>query len=193
MKFKISILLLFTFLITKAQYYDPEKAQEVKSDSISIPKPTLKPAYDIWKHLYYGANFQIRPGTRASVYELSPLVGLNIIERFSAGFLFTCIYYKPANFTGIGIFGLTPFTRFLITDDIYIIGELSTINYPKQISAIGVEKRKWEVNPMLGLGYLLKLSDNFAFTTSFMYNFNHKKSEIYGAIVLRAGFVFSFD
>ncbi len=177
--------------MANSQYYDPEKAKEVvQNDSISKKKIELKPAAEITKKLYYGAIVQFNSTRRGTLLELSPLIGYNITDKFSAGLMFTCIYFKPVNFYGIGIFGVTPFLKFEFSRDFYAIGELCNINYPSEFSVIGVEKRVWETNPMLGLGYSVSLSEKFAFNTALMYNLNHLKSKIYGSFVMRVGFTF---
>lgn len=183
------IVIYLIFICTKlsfAQYYDPEKAKEVAKDSNLTQKPTLKPAFDVEKHVYYGANVGLRGSNRGTLVEFSPVIGFDITEKLSVGTMINCIYFKPRNFDGIGLFGVTPFVRFLITNDIYIVGELSNIYYPKEI----VAPKAWQTYPMLGVGYLLHFSKKFALNSSILYNFNNKPPQLYGPWVPRVGFVF---
>jgi long-subunit fatty acid transport protein len=193
MKIKFFILLFFSSLVINAQYYDPDKAKELAKDSVAKPKQTLEPAYDVWKHIYAGANFALRFGTIQYI-EFSPVIGYMIHEKFSAGFIFTCIYYKDNRLSGIpgfGIFGVSPFLKFMITETYFVVAELNNINYPYFYSRNGTEYRKWETNPMLGIGSQFDIGRKFAFTSAIMYNFNQRSN--LGPFAIRAGFIFRFN
>ncbi|MGM0944858.1 MAG: hypothetical protein ACQEW9_06710 [Bacteroidota bacterium] len=144
--------------------------------------------------LYYGGNFGMQFGT-ITLVDVSPLVGVMITERYSAGVGITYQYFNDRRFVGgsSSTYGGRIFNRFNVLPNIFIHGELETINFDYFNRAENRFQRIWSNALFLGGGYFAPFGGgrggaNF----TFLYNILHDnlRSPYGEPYVIRVGFVF---
>lgn len=177
------VLLAFAYNNAVAQYYDPSK---VTNNNTNGPKEDIS----LLDKMYFGGNFSLSFGTYTYV-SISPLVGYRINSRLSAGMMLSYVYYKyKYSPYSANIYGFTPFTRFYVTEEIYLYGELGLLN-SNRIVYDGTTERVWTAFPALGGGYTIRFGERGGFTVSALYNFNYNSpASLYGPLIIRTGFFF---
>ena len=171
------------------QYYKPAE---------NTPKTSFK------DKLYYGGNFSLSFGFTTFIL-INPMVGYRITNRLSAGLNLSYIYMryrfnnagKPYTYSS-SIYGGGPFTRFFLTDWLFVHGEYNLYNgnvmyrnnaNPSEINTT----REWVSIPLAGAGIFYRFSERGGFMLTALYNFNYKQDKIplFGSpLVVRIGFTF---
>lgn len=189
-----SIVLFFTLIFLSfnnafSQYYKPAD---------NTPKPSFK------DKLYYGGNFSLSFGYTTFIL-INPLIGYRITDRLSTGLNLSYIYMRyrfnnagqPYTYSS-SIYGGGPFSRFFLTDWLFVHGEYNLYNgktmyrmanAPNEIRT----SREWVGIPLLGAGIFYRFSERGGFMLTALYNFNYKQDKIplFGSpLIIRVGFTF---
>lgn len=156
--------------------------REIYSDSIPFKD-----------RVYYGGNFGMQFGT-ITLVDVSPLVGVMITNRYSAGLGVTYQYFNDRRYVGgsTSTYGGRVFNRYNVLPNIFLHGEFETINFDNFNQFNGEFSRIWSNALFLGAGYFAPFGGgrggaNF----TFLYNLLHDnlRSPYGEPYVIRVGFV----
>jgi len=143
---------------------------------------------DFKNKLYTGGNFGVQFGT-ITLIDISPLIGYNFTDRFSAGTGLTYQYYKDSNYDfKINVFGGRVFLRYFVFDNIFFHSELEYLryNYNVNYSAWGVDKVDI-TNFLIGGGYRQWLGGNLYANLIILWNLNESEYSLYNNPIIRIG------
>lgn len=175
-------LLTLTFLLFFGLFFQAQAQREIYSDSVSFKD-----------RLYYGGNFGMQFGT-VTLLDISPLVGVMITNRYSAGVGVTYQYFNDRRFFGneFSSYGGRVFNRFNVLPNIFIHGEFESLNFENYNTQSERFERIWSNALFLGGGYFAPFGGgrggaNF----TFLYNVLHDnlRSPYGEPYVIRVGFV----
>ena len=177
-KFKVVIVFFLLAFSSKAQPPLTERKED----------PANGKFFD---RVFFGGSFGIQFGTQTYV-ELSPTIGYKITDRLSAGIGLKYIYYKvkDRNFTySTNIYGGGPFTRFFVTDGLFLHAEFEVLNMEIPSLYTGYE-RKNITSVFLGGGYRQMIGDRSSLDLLLLYNINDNRNSPYINPIIRIGFGF---
>ena len=178
-KSKLFILLFGCLFVAGIQ---AQAQRDIYSDSTSLKD-----------RLYYGGNFGMQFGT-VTLVDFSPLVGVMITPRYSAGVGLTYQYFNDKRYYGgqTSSYGGRLFNRFNVLPNVFLHGEYESINFDNYNLVSDRFERIWSNALFLGGGYFAPFGGgrggaNF----TFLYNVLHdnKRSPYSEPYVIRVGFV----
>ncbi|KEO75011.1 hypothetical protein [Anditalea andensis] len=168
------ILIIFISFESNAQrFIDPEE------------NPPLK------ERMYYGGNFSLQFGS-VTFIDISPLAGVMITDRYSAGLGATYQYinWRYLNTGGRSVYGGRIFNRYNITQNFFAHAEFESLNATYEFNQ---ELRKeWIPSTFVGGGYFSPAGTRGGFNIMFLYNlmYDNIRSPYNEPYVIRVGFVF---
>ncbi|MHA7131191.1 hypothetical protein [Algoriphagus namhaensis] len=179
LKNKRSVLvLIFTFLFV----FSASAQREIDPED----KPPLK------DRLYYGGNFGMQFGT-VTLLDISPLVGVMITPKLSAGLGVTYQYFNDRRFIGgeTSSYGGRFFGRYNILPNIFAHAEYEAINFDNYNLLSEEFERIWSNALFLGGGYFVPFGRTGGANVTFLYNVLHdnRRSPYGEPYVIRVGFV----
>lgn len=166
--------LLFFSIESQAQrFIDPEE------------KPPLR------ERMYYGGNFSLQLGS-ATFIDISPLAGVMITDRYSAGVGATYQYinFRFLNTGGRSIYGGRIFNRYNITQNFFAHAELEALNATYEINR--ELRQEWIPAAFVGGGYFSPAGARGGFNITALYNlmYDNIRSPYNQPYVIRVGFIF---
>lgn len=175
--------------------------------------PVIVPAQDDQKapksrfsdKLFFGGGLGLQFGT-LTLIDISPVVGYRITEKFETGLGFTYKYYRIKDYyidynTGIAydlksnILGGSVFTRYHITENIFVHAEYESLQYKYDEyynPGIGLQsdKRTAIINSIfVGGGYRQRISQGSYFFMMALWNLNDGALSPYSNPILRMGVI----
>jgi len=138
------------------------------------------------ERIFVGGYIGLQFGSYTFI-DVSPLAGYRITNRISAGIGGTYQYMND-NYWGYGstnIFGGSLFARISIIPQLFVHGEFEMLNLESGYFTENPEKRFWEENYLLGLGYRQKISEKSSFNIMLLYNFNQDSYVYYQNPIFR--------
>jgi long-subunit fatty acid transport protein len=146
----------------------------------------------LWDRIYVGGNFGLQLGT-VTFFDISPLIGYKITDRFSAG---VGITYQYLNYKGLGVsykahtVGGRVFGRYLINHFLFAHAEYENLNLPIYNNSIGEYRREWVPGLLIGGGITQSIGQRASFNLTLLYNllYDDNKSPYSGPLVIRIGF-----
>lgn len=149
-------------------------------------KPPLK------DRLYFGGNFGMQFGT-VTLLDISPLAGVMITPKFSAGAGLTYQYFDDRRFIGgeSSSYGGRIFTRYNVLPNIFAHAEFESINFDNYNVGTEEFERIWSNALFLGGGYFVPFGRVGGANFTFLYNVLHDnlRSPYGEPYVIRLGFV----
>lgn len=153
---------------------------------IQEDKPPLK------DRLYFGGNFGMQFGT-VTLLDISPLAGVMITPKLSAGVGITYQYFDDRRFIGgeTSSYGGRLFGRYNILPNIFTHAEFESINFDNYNIVSDRFERIWSEALFLGGGYFVPFGASGGANFTFLYNVLHDNlNSPYGEpYVIRLGFV----
>ncbi|GGZ36759.1 hypothetical protein GCM10007049_32670 [Echinicola pacifica] len=171
------LVLSVTKSYSQIEYYEDEEQKVPFSD-----------------RLYFGGNLGLQFGYLTYI-EVSPLVGVMITERYSAGAGITYQYLEYKDYgTSSNVYGGRLFNRYNISPNIFAHAEYESLNveaYRRNDAGILVSEREWVPGLFLGGGYFVPFGRRGGMNFTFLYNVLYVNTNaIYTEpYVIRAGFV----
>lgn len=164
MKFLLTTILLLLLPLTSMAQYDVE---DVKNDSSETKEPAINP-YKLRDKLYVGSGLNLLFGNTTFFY-VSPMVGYDITDKFSAGIGTMYQFYRQnvggGNFYNSNSFGVGVFTRFRPIEPLIL--ETSINTYRTTYNGSNKEKaNSW----MLGAGYASSLGSRAYYQVMLQYD-----------------------
>lgn len=148
------------------------------------------------ERMYYGGNFSLQFGT-VTFIDVSPLAGVMITEKFSAGAGATYQYFNDRRFRyDSHIYGGRIFGRYNVVPRIFAHAEYETLNVEvaSQIPNTSdiVLNRAWVPGFLVGAGYFTPFGNRGGMNFKILYNLLHDniRSPYREPYVIRVGFVF---
>ncbi len=142
--------------------------------------------------LYYGGNFGMQFGT-VTLIDISPLVGVMITPRFSAGVGGTYQFFDDQRYIGgeTSSYGARVFTRYNVFPNVFVHAEYEAINFDNYNLVSEEFERIWSNALFLGGGYFAPFGRSGGANFTFLYNVLHDNiNSPYGEpYVIRIGFV----
>jgi hypothetical protein len=143
--FRLLVLLSLSFM-SFAQY----DVDDVESDSSATKDPKINP-FILKDKIYVGSGLNLLFGSTTFFY-ISPIVGYDITDKFSAGVVTMYQYYRQSygggNYSSSNSFGLGVFARYRPISQLIL--ETSLNGYTTTFNGSDkVNSKSW----MLGLGY----------------------------------------
>ncbi|BDD00047.1 hypothetical protein [Persicobacter psychrovividus] len=155
---------------------------------VAEEKPPLK------DRLFFGGNLGLSFGTITSI-EVSPLVGVMINPKLSAGGGFVYQYFQDKRFTetySSSIYGGRAFVRYNLIQNFFLRGEYEVLNLEVgSVTPNGFElKREWIPSTFLGAGYFQPFGQRGGISFAVLYNltFDRDRSPYAEPYVIRVGF-----
>ncbi|WP_143960034.1 hypothetical protein [Litoribacter populi] len=178
---KSKLVFLFLFLCF-ALSFESFAQREIYLDD----KPPLK------DRMYYGGNFSLQFGS-VTFIDVSPLAGVMITERYSAGVGATYQYmnFRWLNTPGSSVFGGRVFNRFNVLPNFFVHGEFETLN-AQYVDYQDRLQRDWVPGLFVGGGYFSPFGPRGGINISILYNlmYDNLRSPYAEPYVIRAGFLF---
>ncbi|GAB3649089.1 hypothetical protein GCM10028791_13950 [Echinicola sediminis] len=146
------------------------------------------------ERLYFGGNFGLQFG-RVTYVDVSPLVGVMITDRYSAGLGVTYQYlnYKDFANASSSVFGGRVFNRYNVVQNLFAHAEFESLNVEliRETSTGFEEYREWVPGLFLGGGYFVPFGRKGGINLTILYNviYDNLKSPYNEPYVIRAGFV----
>lgn len=144
--------------------------------------------------LYFGGNFGLQFGSITYV-DVSPLVGVMITERYSAGVGITYQYLKYRDFSeSSNVYGGRIFNRYNVLPNVFAQAEFESLNveaYRETATGDIVSRREWEPGLFLGGGYFIPFGRRGGMNFTLLYNvlYDNRNLLYNEPYVIRAGFV----
>lgn len=142
--------------------------------------------------MYFGGNFGMQFGT-ITMIDLSPLTGVMITPKFSAGVGFTYQYFNDSRFAGgsSSSFGGRIFSRYNILPNIFLHTEIEKLNFDHFDFATDRFGRIWSNAFFVGGGYFMPFGQRGGVNFTLLYNLIHDnlRSPYIEPYVIRVGFV----
>lgn len=147
-----------------------------------------------------GGGFGMSFGSMQDFISVSPMLGFKFTQKFMGGTSVTYRYTKykyisPA--VKLTDYGINPFLRYTIMDNIFIQTEFEYLNYEYPL-ADGSSYRKTFNGVFAGGGFMQPVGDKGVFYVMALYNLTYtdpkpgEYSPYYTPLVLRAGFNIGF-
>lgn len=187
-------LLIVSILVCITLIAEAQNKRKKSNDENNLQGVPLK------ERIVTGGGFGLAFGSTQDFISLSPMVGYKITEKFIAGTSITYRYtkykyYNPA--IKLTDYGLGPFLRYTIFNNVFIQTEYEYLNYefptgPEQTT------RKAFSSFLAGGGFIQPIGDKAAFYVSALYNFSYREprpgeySPYYSPLILRAGITLGF-
>jgi len=167
-------LLFFSIESHAQRFIDPEE------------KPPLR------ERMYYGGNFSLQFGG-VTFIDISPLAGVMITDRYSAGIGATYQYinFRFLNTGGRSVYGGRIFNRYNITQNFFAHAEIESLN-AEYVSPGNELRREWIPGAFVGGGYFSPAGARGGFNIMILYNlmYDNLRSPYNEPYVIRVGFVF---
>lgn len=189
-KNKHLLLLSVIFYLT---YFFPGTIGTVLAQRVIYPEdnPPLK------ERMYFGGNGSLQFGTVTFV-EVSPLAGVMITERYSAGLGATYQYLNNRLYQNgqAHIYGGRLFNRFNVLPKLFLHAEYEALNVEVVNQDINTNEvfvtRDWVPGLFGGAGYFTPFGDRGGMNFMLLYNFTYdnRRSPYNEPYVIRVGFVF---
>ncbi|GMQ26184.1 hypothetical protein Aoki45_28660 [Algoriphagus sp. oki45] len=142
--------------------------------------------------LFFGGNLGLQFGT-VTFIDVSPLAGVMITPRLSAGAGITYQYYDDNRFQGANgsSYGGRVFGRYNVLPNIFTHVEYENINWETYSIAEQAFRRVWTDALFIGGGYFAPFGRRGGANFTFLYNVLHDNQNSYYAepYVIRVGFV----
>lgn len=181
---RIFCKLIFVFLLLSLPVFCQPPLEERKTEASE---------YKFRDHLFFGGNFGLQFGTQTLI-EIAPSIGYKITDRFSAGINLKYIYYHftdaYSNALNSNIYGGGPFTRFFVTEGLFLHGEAEILNLDIPDSFTGRYSRQNITSVFLGGGYRQMIGERSSLDILLLYNVNENRNSPYENPVIRIGFGF---
>ncbi|WP_186754579.1 hypothetical protein [Echinicola salinicaeni] len=146
------------------------------------------------ERLYFGGNFGLQFGSITYV-DVSPLVGVMITDRYSAGVGITYQYLKYRDFSeSSNVYGGRIFNRYNVLPNVFAQAEFESLNveaFRKNLNGDIVSSREWEPGLFLGGGYFIPFGRRGGMNFTLLYNVLYDNQNLLynEPYVIRAGFV----
>ncbi|TFV93370.1 hypothetical protein E4S40_14030 [Algoriphagus kandeliae] len=156
-------------------------------------RPIYSDSTSFKDRLYFGGNFGMQFGT-ITLIDVSPLAGVMITDRYSAGLGITYQYFDDRRYIGgsSSTYGWRVFNRYNVLPNIFLHAEFESINFDNYNLLTDRFERIWANGLFLGGGYFAPFGGgrggaNF----TFLYNVLHDnlRSPYGEPYVIRVGFV----
>jgi hypothetical protein len=142
--------------------------------------------------MYYGGNFAMSFGTITFI-DVSPLAGVMITDKLSAGLGSTYQYFNDARFVGGSntLYGGRIFTRYNVFPNIFLHSEYESLNFDLYNFATDSFNRTWVDAVFIGGGYFTPFGNRGGANITFLYNLQYdvRRSPYNEPYVIRVGFV----
>jgi hypothetical protein len=168
-------------------------AEELFSQRDSLYREKEKPKINWRDRLYCGGNVGARFGDITFI-DISPLLGVNITQRFSVGIGAIYNYYNY-NYYGTSykttMYGGRIFGRYFVLENVFVQGGWDRINRDNPYSFIP-DARIWIDNILVGGGARYPISRNIFVTGIVLFNLNQTPLSPYGNPIVQIGFIGGF-
>jgi len=153
------------------------------------------------ERIFTGGGMGMSFGSYQDYIAISPMIGYRITEKFWGGSSFTFRYTKYKATTPsfkLYDYGINPFLRYSIFENIFIQAEYEYLNYEYPYSADGTTIRKTFDSFLAGGGFMQPIGDKAAFYVLALYNFSYQDplpqdySPYYSPWIIRAGVSIGF-
>jgi hypothetical protein len=152
--------------------------------------PESNPAFK--DRMYYGGNLGLQFGT-FTLIDISPLAGVMLNSKLSAGLGATYQYYDDRRFQGStgSSYGGRVFARHNILPNIFAYSEFESINWNAYNYFNDRFQRTWTDAFFIGAGYFTPFGPRGGANFTFLYNLMHDNRNSYynEPYVIRVGFV----
>ena len=177
---KNKVFVLFLLGISFVQV-DALAQREIEGDSTRLKD-----------RMFFGGNLGLQFGT-VTFIDISPLAGVMITPRLSAGAGITYQYYDDNRFQGANgsSYGGRVFGRYNVLPNIFTHVEYENINWETYSVAEQAFRRVWTDAFFIGGGYFAPFGRRGGANFTFLYNVLHDNQNSYYAepYVIRVGFV----
>ncbi|WP_158858310.1 hypothetical protein [Lunatibacter salilacus] len=149
------------------------------------------------ERMYYGGNFSVQFGTITFV-DVSPLAGVMLTERYSAGVGATYQYFNNRFYRNAQahIYGGRLFNRYHVFPKIFAHAEYEALNVevanPIPNTTEVVFTRDWVPGLMVGAGYFSPFGNRGGMNITVLYNltYDNRRSPYNEPYVIRVGFIY---
>ncbi|MGY6522863.1 MAG: hypothetical protein ACXIUD_14105 [Mongoliitalea sp.] len=142
--------------------------------------------------MYYGGNFGLSFGT-ITFLDISPLAGVMITDKLSAGAGLTYQYFNDSRWVGLSntLYGGRLFTRYNVLPNIFLHAEYETLNFELYNFETNTSRREWVDAFLVGGGYFVPFGNRGGANFMFLYNLNYdvRRSPYNEPYVIRVGLV----
>jgi hypothetical protein len=182
-----SYCLLFGLLFFFCKVQSAEAQRQIYPED----NPPLK------ERMYFGGNLSLQFGWLTFV-DVSPLAGVMITEKYSAGVGATYQYFNNRFYQNAQshVYGGRIFNRYNIMPRIFLHGEYEALNVevanPVPNSSEVIFTRDWVPGLFMGAGYFTPFGERGGMNFMLLYNFTYdnRRSPYNEPYVIRVGFVF---
>lgn len=185
-------ILLITFFVGLSLF--KANCQNLQNDDYRMndekEKPEKTPFID---RLFWGGNVGAWIGN-PTFLDLSPLVGIKITEKFSAGVgvIYNYYSYKYNNYSyTLNLYGGRVYARYFFLENVFGQVGWDRINrddpYAKKLNA-----RVWVDNILMGGGIRYPIGDRFFMVATGLWNLNQTPLSPYANPIIQIGFVGGF-
>lgn len=152
--------------------------------------PESNPAFK--ERMYFGGNLGLQFGT-VTLIDISPLAGVMLNSKLSAGLGATYQYYNDNRFQGStgSSYGGRVFARYNVLPNIFAYSEVESINWNAYNFFNDRFQRTWTEAFFVGAGYFTPFGPRGGANFTFLYNLRHNNRNSYynEPYVIRVGFV----
>ena len=137
------------------------------------------------ERIFFGGNIGLQFGT-VTFIDISPLVGYQLTEKFSAGIGATYQFYRYRdrfNDFSTNIYGGRVFSKYNILENIFAHAEYEVLN----LEAFDLEKRLNVTSILLGGGYRQRLGGRTYLNLLVLWNINESAYSPYRNPIIRGG------
>ena len=160
------------------------------SDSTSAAPNKKKKPFNLKENLVFGGNVGLAFGNITYV-QASPLVGVKIKPDWTAGVGLDYVFYGAQGFRNQSLFGGSLWSRYFITNDIFLTSQLQVMNRELYSPREGYYRAN--VNMLfLGGGILLGERNGFSMTISGMFDVIEDPNSPYTNPIIRVGTAIGF-
>jgi hypothetical protein len=145
------------------------------------------------ERIYFGGNVGAWFG-RVTFINVSPLVGIKVTKKFSAGMGVTYNYYSEVYGTRkyvSTIYGGSVFARYLILENLFAQVGIDRLSVPDFRTGL-LNSRTWVDNVLIGGGYRQQFSERGSFLMIIFYNLNETPLSPYTNPIVQMGFNVGF-
>lgn len=173
----VIIFILFSSSVSFAQFEDFE------DNSDNEQKSTLR------EKIFMGGDFGVQLGT-LTFLNISPQVGYNITNYWSAGVCSTFMYFRNSYLNyQTSAYGGGVFTELYPFDILVLHGETQMVNI-QAFDTFYNPFRTWDLNLLGGGGYRQKIGTKGAINYLILWNFTQSEYSVYSNPVFRISFYF---
>ena len=152
--------------------------------------PESNPAFK--EKMYFGGNVRLQFGA-VTLIDISPLAGVMLNSKLSAGLGATYQYYNDNRFQGStgSSYGGRVFARYNVLPNIFAYSEVESINWNAYNFFNDRLQRTWTEAFFVGAGYFTPFGPRGGANFTFLYNLRHDNRNSYynEPYVIRVGFV----